>query len=108
MVQAGPDSERLRDALTRAVPMRRLGHPDEVAPAVAFLAGEDARHDRLVAFMARILKDQSARLMQMHDGRPGAAGNGGICECHFVRDLVGKSPREAFDHLQMLRGAEQM
>jgi 2-hydroxycyclohexanecarboxyl-CoA dehydrogenase len=38
----GPDSERLRDALTRAVPMRRLGRPGEVAPAVAFLAGEDA------------------------------------------------------------------
>jgi 2-hydroxycyclohexanecarboxyl-CoA dehydrogenase len=42
MVQAGPDSERIRDALTRAVPMRRLGRPDEVAAAVAFLAGEDA------------------------------------------------------------------
>jgi 2-hydroxycyclohexanecarboxyl-CoA dehydrogenase len=42
MVRAGPDSERLRDALTRAVPMRRLGRPDEVAAAVAFLACEDA------------------------------------------------------------------
>jgi 2-hydroxycyclohexanecarboxyl-CoA dehydrogenase len=42
LVQAGPDSERLLDALTRAVPMRRLGRPDEVAAAVAFLACEDA------------------------------------------------------------------
>jgi 2-hydroxycyclohexanecarboxyl-CoA dehydrogenase len=42
LVQAGPDSERLLAALTRAVPMRRLGHPDEVAAAVAFLACEDA------------------------------------------------------------------
>jgi 2-hydroxycyclohexanecarboxyl-CoA dehydrogenase len=42
MTQASPDSERLRDALTRAVPMRRLGRPDEVAAAVAFLACEDA------------------------------------------------------------------
>jgi 2-hydroxycyclohexanecarboxyl-CoA dehydrogenase len=42
MTRAGPDSERLRDALTRAVPMRRLGRPDEVAAAVAFLACEDA------------------------------------------------------------------
>jgi 2-hydroxycyclohexanecarboxyl-CoA dehydrogenase len=42
LVQAGPDSERLLGALTRAVPMRRLGRPDEVAAAVAFLACEDA------------------------------------------------------------------
>jgi 2-hydroxycyclohexanecarboxyl-CoA dehydrogenase len=42
LVQAGPDSERLLAALTRAVPMRRLGRPDEVAAAVAFLACEDA------------------------------------------------------------------
>jgi 2-hydroxycyclohexanecarboxyl-CoA dehydrogenase len=42
MTQAGPDAERLRDALTRAVPMRRLGRPEEVAAAVAFLASEDA------------------------------------------------------------------
>jgi len=42
MAQAAPDSERLLAALTRAVPMRRLGHPHEVAAAVAFLACEDA------------------------------------------------------------------
>jgi 2-hydroxycyclohexanecarboxyl-CoA dehydrogenase len=32
----------LVDALRRAVPMRRLGRPEEVAAAVAFLASEDA------------------------------------------------------------------
>jgi 2-hydroxycyclohexanecarboxyl-CoA dehydrogenase len=42
LVQAGPDSEHLLAALTRAVPMRRLGRPCEVAAAVAFLACEDA------------------------------------------------------------------
>jgi 2-hydroxycyclohexanecarboxyl-CoA dehydrogenase len=30
------------EATTRAVPMRRLGRPDEVAAAVAFLASEQA------------------------------------------------------------------
>jgi 2-hydroxycyclohexanecarboxyl-CoA dehydrogenase len=34
--------ERFVDALTRAIPMRRLATPDDVAPAVAFLASEDA------------------------------------------------------------------
>lgn len=42
MVQASPDSERLVAALSRAVPMRRLGRPEDVAAAVAFLACEDA------------------------------------------------------------------
>jgi 2-hydroxycyclohexanecarboxyl-CoA dehydrogenase len=42
MAAAAPDSERLVAALTRAVPMRRLGRPEEVAAAVAFLACEDA------------------------------------------------------------------
>jgi 2-hydroxycyclohexanecarboxyl-CoA dehydrogenase len=42
MVAATPDSERLVAALTRAVPMRRLGRPEEVAAAVAFLASEEA------------------------------------------------------------------
>jgi 2-hydroxycyclohexanecarboxyl-CoA dehydrogenase len=34
--------ERFVDALTRAIPMRRLATPDDVAPAIAFLASEDA------------------------------------------------------------------
>ena len=44
MTQSAPDSERLVAALTRAVPMRRLGRPQEVAAAVAFLACEDAAY----------------------------------------------------------------
>lgn len=42
MTEQAPDSEKLVSALTRAVPMRRLGRPEEVAAAVAFLACEDA------------------------------------------------------------------
>ena len=34
--------ERLLDALTRATPMRRLATPDDVAPAIVFLASDDA------------------------------------------------------------------
>ena len=41
MTAAG--GERLVDALTRAVPMRRLAEPDDIAPAIAFLASEQAR-----------------------------------------------------------------
>jgi 2-hydroxycyclohexanecarboxyl-CoA dehydrogenase len=44
MTRNAPDSERLVSALTRAVPMRRLGRPEEVAAAVAFLACEDASY----------------------------------------------------------------
>jgi 2-hydroxycyclohexanecarboxyl-CoA dehydrogenase len=42
MAEASPDAERLLDALRRAVPMRRLGTPEEVATAVAFFAREEA------------------------------------------------------------------
>jgi 2-hydroxycyclohexanecarboxyl-CoA dehydrogenase len=42
MVGSTPDAERLVQALTRAVPMRRLGRPQEVAQAIAFLASEQA------------------------------------------------------------------
>jgi 2-hydroxycyclohexanecarboxyl-CoA dehydrogenase len=38
----GPNGDRLIDSLTRAVPMRRLGEPEDVAAAVAFLASERA------------------------------------------------------------------
>ena len=42
MAAAAPDAERLRSSLIRAVPMRRLGRPEDVAAAIAFFAGEDA------------------------------------------------------------------
>jgi 2-hydroxycyclohexanecarboxyl-CoA dehydrogenase len=38
------DGERLVQALTRAVPMRRLGKPEDVAAAVLFLASEEAAY----------------------------------------------------------------
>jgi 2-hydroxycyclohexanecarboxyl-CoA dehydrogenase len=39
---AGEGGERLVESLTKAVPMRRLGEPEDVAAAVAFLASEKA------------------------------------------------------------------
>jgi len=42
MAAGAPDAGRLVEALTRAVPMRRLGRPPDVAHAVAFLASEQA------------------------------------------------------------------
>jgi 2-hydroxycyclohexanecarboxyl-CoA dehydrogenase len=42
MLSSTRDAERLVQALTRAVPMRRLGRPEEVAHAIAFLASEQA------------------------------------------------------------------
>ncbi|MGB5112992.1 MAG: glucose 1-dehydrogenase [Mycobacterium sp.] len=36
------DADKVIGAMTRAVPMKRLGRPEEVAAAVAFLASEDA------------------------------------------------------------------
>jgi len=41
---AGEQGQRLVAALERAVPMRRLGRPEEVAAAVAFLASEEASY----------------------------------------------------------------
>jgi len=39
---AGGDVERTVESLRRAVPMRRLGRPQDIAGAVAFLASEEA------------------------------------------------------------------
>jgi 2-hydroxycyclohexanecarboxyl-CoA dehydrogenase len=36
------DGDRITQALERAIPMRRLGRPEDVAPAVAFLASDEA------------------------------------------------------------------
>lgn len=42
MAEELDDGERFKEALTRAVPMRRLAEPDDIAPAIAFLASDDA------------------------------------------------------------------
>ncbi|MEB2344596.1 MAG: SDR family oxidoreductase [Deltaproteobacteria bacterium] len=42
MASEGPGGERLTQALERAIPMRRLGRPEDVAPAVAFLCSDAA------------------------------------------------------------------
>jgi 2-hydroxycyclohexanecarboxyl-CoA dehydrogenase len=40
--QVAEASQKLYDGLARAVPMRRIGQPDDIAPAVVFLASEGA------------------------------------------------------------------
>jgi 2-hydroxycyclohexanecarboxyl-CoA dehydrogenase len=42
ITSAAQDATKVIEAMTRAVPMRRLGQPEEVAAAVAFLASEQA------------------------------------------------------------------
>ncbi len=42
ITRASDDAERVIASMERGIPMRRLGAPDDVAPAVAFLASEAA------------------------------------------------------------------
>lgn len=42
--QVAEYSQKLYDGLARAIPMRRIGQPDDIAPAVGFLASDDARY----------------------------------------------------------------
>jgi 2-hydroxycyclohexanecarboxyl-CoA dehydrogenase len=42
LLGAGEDSAKMVEALRRAVPMRRLGRPEDVAAAVAFLVSDQA------------------------------------------------------------------
>ena len=41
-VSSGEKGAKIIDAMTRAVPFRRLGQPEEIANAVAFFASPDA------------------------------------------------------------------
>ena len=42
LAKTSEEGERITAALERAIPMRRLGTPEDVAPAVAFLASDEA------------------------------------------------------------------
>ncbi len=42
MLESGEDSAKVVEGLKRAVPMRRLGQPEDIAAAVAFLASDRA------------------------------------------------------------------
>lgn len=42
IVGGGGEAERVIQAMVKAVPLRRLGRPEDVAPAVAFLTSEEA------------------------------------------------------------------
>ena len=44
IVEANPNADKVIHAMTRAVPMKRLGQPDDLAPAAVFLASEAASY----------------------------------------------------------------
>ena len=43
-ITGGAEGERIIAAMTRAIPLRRLATPDEIAAAVAFFASPDATY----------------------------------------------------------------
>jgi len=44
LASMGKDNPGLRQALERAIPMRRVGKPEDLAPAVAFLVSDEASY----------------------------------------------------------------
>lgn len=44
LAQIADYNPKLRDALARSIPMRRVAVPDDIAPTVVFLAGDGARY----------------------------------------------------------------
>jgi len=44
LAEVGKGNPKLVEALQRAIPMRRLGQPEDMAPAVAFLISDEASY----------------------------------------------------------------
>lgn len=44
LAQVGEYSQKLYEGLTRAIPLRRIGRPEDIAAMVAFLASDDAAY----------------------------------------------------------------
>ncbi len=42
--QLAEASPKLHDSLARAIPLRRIAQPNDIAPAVVFLASDDAAY----------------------------------------------------------------
>jgi len=42
VTEAAPNPEKLREAFVRAIPLGRLGQPDDLAGAIVFFASDDA------------------------------------------------------------------
>src|SRR3546814_4300771 len=53
IVEASADADRVIAGMTKAVPMRRVGKPDDVAPAVVFLASRSEEHTSALQSLMR-------------------------------------------------------
>jgi 2-hydroxycyclohexanecarboxyl-CoA dehydrogenase len=74
--QVAEASQRLHDGLARAVPMGRIATPEDIAPAVAFFASDEAGYvtgqTLSVSWARRALDDEPTRPAQCagyEDGR---------------------------------------
>lgn len=44
LVRSGPKGDRIIDAMTRAIPLGRIGRPEDIAGAIAFFLSDDAAY----------------------------------------------------------------
>jgi 2-hydroxycyclohexanecarboxyl-CoA dehydrogenase len=44
LVRSGPKGDKIIDAMTRAIPLGRIGRPEDIAGAIAFFLSDDAAY----------------------------------------------------------------